>query len=367
MQPVISPRALTATAALIVVIWGVTEAKPFLVPVCIAALLAFLMAPGVNLMRKIGIPEWLAIAVCSLVLLFPFFGFGWVLVSQGQAFLQDVPSIIAWCKRALTNLSNTALGQRLHAAQYLNTSALIERLSSSIDSTLQFAISGLGAVLTASSQTALVLLFSVLMLASRRQLRSSAERLASKVLRQDGLGVTLLDQTSWLIEKFLIARLLIVLIIAAADTSIVTAFGLKYAVLMGAFLGIMTLLPAIGFIIAVIPPILVSLSMGFSIVRTIALAAVLLTMSAIEGNVLTPTMVGRSLDINALSTFIGLLAGGLLWGIWGMLLAIPFLGILRIIFAAIPDLEPLGDLLATAPTLQTNTGEGEKKKKGEAA
>jgi predicted PurR-regulated permease PerM len=258
----------------------------------------------------------------------------------------------------------------MHLLDYLNPQALIERLSSSADQALQLLITGIGAVLSAGSQLALVLLFAVLMLASRRQIRSSLEHLAIKMHEPSSeepaadfpVGLQVIDDTSWMIERFLVMRFLIVLIIGAADTLILYFAGVKYAILLGGLLGIMTLVPAIGFIVGLIPALLVSIAMGHSALRTALMASGLFVMSIIEGNVLTPAMVGRSINLNALSTFVGLFAGGMLWGIWGMLLSVPILGALRIVFSAIPALEPLGELLAGGP--QNGRGPGLKGEAG---
>jgi predicted PurR-regulated permease PerM len=85
---------------------------------------------------------------------------------------------------------------------------------------------------------------------------------------------------------------------------------------------------------------------GHSVSQTLVMTAILFGISAIENYVLTPKLVGNRLNLNALTCFIGLFAGGLLWGIWGMFLSIPILGVVRIVFAAIPALEGWGELLS---------------------
>jgi predicted PurR-regulated permease PerM len=225
-----------------------------------------------------------------------------------------------------------------------NIEAIVRRLEGSASQGIQILISGLGAIVGAGSQLALVLLFAVLMLASRKHLYRSSKKILKQSMHVE--QPQLLEEVVDLFEQFLLARLLIVAIIGGADTIILFAFGIEYAILMGSFLGVMTLIPAVGFIIGVIPPIIVSFALHHSFLETLFMFLALFVMSIIEGNVLTPKMVGKKLNINALSTFVGLFAGGLLWGAWGMFLSIPVLGVLRIIFNAVPSLQPWGDLLA---------------------
>ena len=65
----------------------------------------------------------------------------------------------------------------------------------------------------------------------------------------------------------------------------------------------------------------------------------------IDNNILVPRIVSKKVQINALMSIIVVLLGGLLWGIPGMFLSIPFIGVLKIIFDRIEDMKPWGRLL----------------------
>lgn len=341
------------SALLVVVVWGLAQASPLLVPLSISALLAFLLAPLVRAMRRARVPELLAITISAILLLLPFSALGYLLVKQGTALSRDFPRIVTSLDAFLGNFSSTWLGQKLQLESDINVSRITDRLAASAGQGLEILLAGLGALLNAGSQTALVLLYTVLMLAARGHLRRSFERILARNRSLE--AAFMLDEIAVLIERFLIARSAIVAIIAAADLLILVAFKIKYAFLLASFLGVMTLVPAIGFILAVIPPIIVSVAQGHGLISTLGLTGALLTMSAIEGNVLTPKLVGKSLNINALATFVGLFAGALLWGVWGMLLSIPILGILRIAFSRDPALAPWGELLADKPANGSST------------
>ncbi|MBI3544383.1 MAG: AI-2E family transporter [Deltaproteobacteria bacterium] len=320
---------------LTVVLWGVAEARPFLVPLSIAALLAFLISPVVAVLRRLRVPEWLAIGVGALMLVLPLLGLGYLMFAQTQALARDFPGIVVSVKGML---------DRFGVARHFNVDNLVARAVSSAGEGVQLLLSGLGAVLNAGSQAALILLFSILMLASRIQLRTSAERILAR--NESIRAAAMLDAMTHLVSRFLFARFAIVLIIGGADFIVLAAFGVNYAPLLAAFLGVMTSVPMIGFVISVIPPIAVALAMHKSLAALVGMFGALIAMSAIEGNVLTPKFVGKQINLNALSAFVGLFAGGLLWGLWGMLLASPILGILRIVFMASPRLQPWGELLA---------------------
>lgn len=337
-------KGLVTTALLVVVLWGIAQARPFLVPLSIAALLAFMMAPLVRTLRRVRVPELVAIVLSLLVMLLPLSAVIYGIVRQSQAFAKDLPSIIASLEDKWLALSHSSFVKHWGLAPHLDPTALVQRLGASAGQGVQLIITGLGALLNAGSQLALVLLFTVMMLASRVKLRHCSDRIVSGYKGIE--SKTLLDDVTVLIERFLTARLLIVAIIAALDFGVLAVAKIPYAFLLAAFLGLMTLVPAVGFLVGVIPPIVVSLATGHGLLATLLMTGGLIAMSAVENYALTPMLVGGRLNINALATFVGLFAGGLLWGIWGMLLSVPILGVLRIVFSAIPEMRPWGELLA---------------------
>lgn len=343
MQPANVSRSLVTTALLIVVLWGIAQARPFLVPISIAALLAFMMAPLVRSLRRIRVPELLAIVISALVLILPLSAIVYGIVRQAQAFAKDIPGIMTSLEERWRAFSQGAFAERFGLEPLLDPSAVVDRLGASAGQGVQLVITGLGALLNAGSQLALVLLFTVLMLSARCKLRGCSERILAQ---KKGLESNrIIDDVTVLIQRFLTARLLIVAIVAAADFGVLALFKINYAFLLAAFLGVMTLVPAIGFIAGAIPAVIVSLATGHGWLATAFMTGGLVGISAIENYLLTPMLVGGRLNINALATFVGLFAGGLLWGIWGMLLAVPALGVIRIVFAAIPRLRPWGELL----------------------
>lgn len=335
---------LIAAALLVVVLWGVVQARPFLIPVCIAALLSFLMAPLVRTLQRLHAPNWVAVTISAVLMILPFVGLGLMLVNQGQELVDDFPSIMNSLQDNYSRFSQGKWGQRLNLSAHSDLSHLLQRVSSGAGKGVALLVGGLAALLNAGSQLALVIIFAIMMIASRVHLRRSGEKILANA--RSFRGAALLDEISTLIEKFLVARLLVVAIIGALSAVSLMAFGLKYSILLGAFVGLMTMVPAVGFLIAAIPVVIVALATGHSILQTAVMLGILIGINAVENNVLTPKLVGRSLNINALTSFLGLFAGGLLWGPWGMFLSVPILGVLRIVFSAIPGLQPWGELMA---------------------
>jgi predicted PurR-regulated permease PerM len=326
-------------ASWIVIGWGLSEIKPFLVPVLLAALLSFLVNPLINFLERKKIPEWASISLSSIVLLLPIFILVGILINQGTVLVKDVPHLKLSIKNLLESISQSSLVQGLNLAQYLDIDSLTSALSDDASESLSAVLFGLRALIAASAHLLIILIFSIVMLASRKQLRKSAERLL--VAHPETL-----NQIINLIEKFLIAKIGIAGIIAFTDFFILKSFETRYNVLFAVVLGFSTFIPAVGFPLALLPPLVTALALGHSLGNVISMSALLYIVSSIEGHFITPKYLGRRLNLNLFVTFLGLFAGELMWGIWGMVLAVPILGIIRIILNANPEYQHYAQMMS---------------------
>jgi len=136
---------------------------------------------------------------------------------------------------------------------------------------------------------------------------------------------------------FLRGQLLLGLALAVLTTVVCLAVGLPYAGVMGLIAGVMEFVPSLGPIIAMIPAVLVALFQGSSFLPlgnfwfAVLVAALYIVIQQIEGNLLLPRILGRSLNLHPLLVLVGIIVGGSLAGILGMLLAAPVLATLRIL------------------------------------
>lgn len=338
------PKELFTLALVVILLWGAWVAQAFLIPVSLAALLAFLMAPVVRIIVRFKAPEWLAITLTAVLLLLPVILVTVMVAKQLQALVQDFPAIMASAQKSADSLAQTSWGQKLHLSQQLSMTSITERVTNGAGESVQFIMHGLRTVLEAGTQLVLVFLFSILMLASKDHLFRSAKQILSQF---EGIEAgRLLEAVTQLIEKFLLTKMIVIVIVSALTFGVLQILGLKYAFLLGVMTGVLTLLPEVGFVIGLVPVAIVAAATGHSVASHIAILSSVVVLHLIEANWLTPQLVGRKLNLNVLSTFIGLFGGGLLWGVWGMLLSVPILGVMRIVLSASPSLQPWAELLA---------------------
>ena len=148
------------------------------------------------------------------------------------------------------------------------------------------------------------------------------------------------------IRRYLIARLAISLIVALASWAALAAVGLNQAAMWGVIAGIFNVVPYVGPISAIAGITLAAFAQFGIATRTGVAAGLALLIAFLEGNVLTPRLTARAGGLNSLAIFASVLFWGWLWGIWGMLLAVPMMTALKAICSRIDDLHPVAALLS---------------------
>ena len=105
---------------------------------------------------------------------------------------------------------------------------------------------------------------------------------------------------------------------------------MPYAILLGAWVSVTALVPFLGAWIGAVPAVLLTLSVSPT---TAVLTAVLfLLIQQLEGNVLTPRIQGQAVRVHPVLVFLAVIAGGELFGIAGVIFAVPAVAVLRVLF-----------------------------------
>ena len=147
------------------------------------------------------------------------------------------------------------------------------------------------------------------------------------------------------VVKYMVIKTSISVITGLLVYIVCLIFGIKFAILWGLITFILNFIPSIGSIIATFPPLIMAVIQfdGFEI--SIFLFSILATIQFVMGNIIEPKIMGKGLKLNTITIIFGLVFWGYIWGITGMLLAVPLLVIIRLIFEHIPSLNLLGRLM----------------------
>jgi predicted PurR-regulated permease PerM len=121
--------------------------------------------------------------------------------------------------------------------------------------------------------------------------------------------------------------------------------GVKNAVFFAILCGLLEIVPFVGNLTGTATTILFSLAHGAETNTIICIVVVYAIVQFVQSYLLEPLVVGRAVNINPLATILIIVLGEIVWGIPGMILALPVLGVFKIVFDNVPGLEPYGFLV----------------------
>lgn len=156
---------------------------------------------------------------------------------------------------------------------------------------------------------------------------------------------TVLRQTRGAIQSYMFGLLIEGTIVASLNTLALLILGVPYAVLLGTLGAVLNVLPFFGGILSTLLPVTVATIVkdGWSTQIWVCISYIVIQFT--DNHFLIPYIVSAKVRINALISIVVVLLGGAVWGLSGMFLSIPFIGVLKIIFDRIPEMKPWGRLL----------------------
>jgi predicted PurR-regulated permease PerM len=138
-------------------------------------------------------------------------------------------------------------------------------------------------------------------------------------------------QVREVVQSYIGGMGVVILIIATLNCIGLFALGIQYALFFGIFSAILTVIPYIGIAIGALLPTLFALVTKDSLAYPLGVIILYAVIQFLEGNFITPKIVGDKVNINPLAAIVALIIGGSIWGVIGMILAIPVTGILQIL------------------------------------
>ena len=156
----------------------------------------------------------------------------------------------------------------------------------------------------------------------------------------------ILNDTITTYYQFIKGMLVVYLCVAILNSIGLLLLGVPHAILFGCIAAVLTFIPYVGIMIGASLPIMISWITFDSIYYPLGVVAIFTFVQYVEANVIFPWAVSSKLNVNTLMTIVAILAGGVLWGSSGMILFVPFLGILKLIADRIPSWQPLSILLS---------------------
>jgi predicted PurR-regulated permease PerM len=306
----------------------VTQASSVLVLILLALVLAIGLEPAVQWLMRRRLPRWSAVTAVLLLVFGILAGFLTAavpaLVTQTENLVAQLPAL--WHQLSDHNSFLGHLNDQFHLQQRLT--GLLSQQSGSL---LQ-GIFGVGqVVLGLVGSTLSVVVLTIYFLADMPRLRRSIYRVvpASRRPRAILLG----DDIFTSIGGFVLGNVLTSLIAGVLSFIWMEIFGIPYPVLLALFVAIMDLIPVVGSTLAGAAMVLAAWTISLPI--AVATIAYIVAYRLAEDYLLVPRIIGRTVRLPAVATFVAFLIGGVLLGVIGALLAIPVAAALRLFLVEI--------------------------------
>ena len=324
-------------------------AKAIMLPVVVALFLNLLLAPLVRGGKKIYIPAPLAAGGILLVLMCAL-TFGIVQLSTpASLWLDRAPEALQQVERKLRTIKTSVLemGKATQALEHvtnLSESAKAQKVEVKTDS--------LGGILIGWTTEFILGLVSTMILLYF--LLASGDLFLEKLVKvlprfsDKRRAVEIVRGIEENISSYLVTVTSINVGLAIVMSFAMHLLGLPNPILWGAMAGILNFIPYVGSLIG-LGAVTLAAAITFDHMNMVALVAgTYLFLTSVEGNFITPHLLGRNLALNPVVILVSVLLWGWLWGTIGALLAVPFVASLKIICDQIEPLNPIGEFLSRA-------------------
>ena len=352
-------RTLKVLLLFFLVICGLYFGRPFLIPVAFAGILAMLFLPLSRRIEKRGINKALAAIICILILLAFFAGIGALLVWKISDLAGDVTQMEKQIADAVGQLRST-ISNTFGISPEKQQEILKKQQSSGggISSAVTGLMSSLLGVLT---NALIVLVYIFLFLFYRSHLKKFILKLVPADERNNAEKVV--QKSSHVAYKYLSGLAVMIVALWIMYGIGFSIAGVKNAIFFAILCGLLEIVPFVGNITGTSLTILMALTQGGGSGIIIGILVTYALVQFIQTYILEPLIVGSEVKINPLFTILGIILGELIWGVAGMILAIPILGILKIVCDHIPALQSYGFLVGAEKKKTKDSGILEKLKK----
>jgi len=320
--------------------------KTIFIPLIFAALLSVILKPVITYLQRWKIPAGLSVALVILAMFFTIYLLGSVIYAGAASFSRDFPHYEASLRASLeTTLKSFHLEQDEFEQYFLNVDWQTRLEEFSVEDIIT---NTLGSFFTFLGYTLLVLVFTVFLLSGQLHLSDKIREAFSREKAQVILKV--IGNIQNRVRVYLVVKVLSSFLTALVSAVFLLIFGVDFLVISALLIFVLNFIPSIGSVIATLFPIVICfVEFGYSW-QLIAVAASLIGTQMVFDHFLEPLLMGRGLNLQPIVVILSLIFWGWVWGIVGMVLAIPLTSTFVLVCENIDTLKPVAVLMSGRKT-----------------
>ncbi len=353
--------ALTVISVLALVLF-LQYAQSVLIPIVLGVLISYALTPLVNGLARAHVPRAAGAAVAVSLFVGVLGGGSYTLKDQMMAVVADVPQAAQRARDRLRQTQRTSGGtlqQVQRAATEIQKTAdaasppdtkppgdvqkvrVVEPTFNAFDYLWMGGVGLIGFL----GQFTVILFLVYFFLVTGDLYKRKLVKIAGPQLTQKKITVQILDDINLQIESFIRVQVFTSVLVGVLTGVALWWFGVQEYIIWGVLAGVFNSIPYLG-------PVIVTGGLGIvafmqfdDVTKTLYVCGATMIITSLEGFLLTPMLLGRAARMNAVAVFVGLLFWSWVWGVWGTILAVPMLMMIKAICDHVEDLQPVGELL----------------------
>ncbi len=334
------------TAANLIIIFAVITIvyilQSLIVPLLFAVIFSIMLFPIANILEKWRFPRAAGAIICIIILILLISGIISLLVNQvivigktGEDFSSNFVKVYDTISQWIENTFGIERGQF--------TQNIREQGRQALSNASSYVVAAFGSAGGTLANVVLIPIYIFFMLYYRDFFKDFFIRLN----HEDSPSKTLeiIHDIYDVIQSYLLGMVTVMGIVAILNTAGLLILGIQYAWFFGIFAALLILIPYIGIAIGSVVPALFALATMDSYWYALGIVIWFQVVQFLEGNFITPNIVGGKVNLNPLFAIISLLLGGMLFGLAGLILAIPIMAVLKILLGLNKNSQPYSFLI----------------------
>lgn len=320
--------------------------RDLFIPLSFALLISFVLYPVCTWMERKGIGKMTAIIICVVILCILLSGIVLLLVQQFISFAHEWPSLQGKLADSLESLRKYAI--EAFGISREQQSAWMKQIADQSAGNVWTFLSSMISMSTLSAVLMILIpVYAVLILYYRQLWVQVVYRIFPSERKENIIEILSLTIKAY--YNFIKGMALVYLIVGTLNSIGLLLIGVPHAILFGFIASVLTFIPYIGIIIGSLLPITMAWITYDSAWYPVGIIAMFAFVQYLEANVIFPVAVSNRLNVNTLVMLLAIFAGGILWGMAGMILFVPFVGIIKLIADHNPNMKTLSMALGMGP------------------
>ncbi|GAA4445469.1 AI-2E family transporter [Pontibacter saemangeumensis] len=311
----------------VLLVYVLVEARNFLYPIFLALLFSYLLYPVVKTLEEWGLPRILANFITIIAAMAVFITFIVLLYRQLAVFLGDFPTLQEQALRNIDKLQHS-IDEEFGAGHPEDERWLRHQVNNAFELSSSFITDLLMSMTNTLTKFGLMPVYIFLMLYYRNKFENVVYRQLPSY--QHPKAKRIIDEISLVTKHYMRGVVMVVLILCFVNSLGLLLIGVEYAIMLGVLSALMNFIPYFGTLIGAAIPLTYTLMVQGSPQKALWVLLLFLLVQFTENNILTPNITGSQVNINPMFTILSIIVGGMIWGLPGMFVAVPLLGMFKV-------------------------------------